>query len=60
MPIYEYRCLHCGRKFEKIRRVSERDQPAECPECKSKETAPQVSGFATSGCGSGGSRGRFT
>lgn len=60
MPIYEYRCQQCGRKFEKIRRVTERDRPAECPECKSEESNLQVSGFATAGCGGGGGRGRFT
>ncbi|MCC6265750.1 MAG: zinc ribbon domain-containing protein [Bryobacterales bacterium] len=62
MPIYEYRCLHCGRKFEKIRRVTERDRPAECPECKSEDSVPQISGFATGSCGGSGGhgRGRFT
>jgi len=37
MPIYEYRCRKCQRKFEKITfRVSE-DVPAECSHCGSLE-----------------------
>ncbi len=33
MPTYEYRCEACGYKFEMLRSRSERDEPAECPEC---------------------------
>ena len=60
MPIYEYRCTRCGQQYEKIRRVTERDRPAECPECKSQDSELQVSAFATTSCGSGGGRGGFT
>ena len=32
MPLYEYQCESCGRRFERIRKFS--DPPlAECPEC---------------------------
>jgi putative FmdB family regulatory protein len=32
MPLYEYECEHCGRRFEKIQRFS--DPPADvCPHC---------------------------
>jgi len=32
MPLYEYECLVCGHRFERIQRFS--DQPAsECPAC---------------------------
>jgi putative FmdB family regulatory protein len=60
MPIYEYRCAQCGQQYEKIRRVTERDRPAECPKCKSPESELQISAFATGGCGAGAGRGGFT
>jgi putative FmdB family regulatory protein len=61
MPMYEYRCTKCGRRFEKLRRFADRDRPAECPDCKSEESEPQISCFATGGCGAGaGGRGGFT
>lgn len=32
MPIYEYRCLSCGRKIERVQKFS--DEPLSvCPEC---------------------------
>ncbi|BBC78057.1 FmdB-like transcriptional regulator [Escherichia phage EcS1] len=30
MPIYEYHCTICAEKIEKIRKISERDEPVEC------------------------------
>jgi putative FmdB family regulatory protein len=59
MPIYEYRCESCGKTFEKIRRMSDADRDAECPDCKSQAAKRVVSGFAMSGCGPGPG-GRFT
>lgn len=65
MPLYEYRCRHCDRTFEELRRLSEADLPAECPQCEGTETERLLSAFATSAgttgsgassCG-GGSRG---
>lgn len=50
MPIYEYRCRECGAKFEKLRRISEAEKPAECPKCGKAESDLQLSCFATSGC----------
>ncbi|MEK7281660.1 MAG: zinc ribbon domain-containing protein [Chloroflexota bacterium] len=35
MPIYEYRCAKCGREFELMRKLSEMDEPASCPQCGS-------------------------
>ena len=32
MPLYEYRCVHCDREFEEIRRVADRHS-ARCPSC---------------------------
>jgi putative FmdB family regulatory protein len=36
MPLYEYTCTKCKKKFELIRDLSERDQECECPHCKAK------------------------
>lgn len=38
MPIYEYGCKKCGEKFEKMRRLAQRDDPIACPQCKSRST----------------------
>lgn len=33
MPLYEYRCKHCGHQFEKIQSFSAPEEK-ECPVCK--------------------------
>ncbi|SHM02937.1 putative regulatory protein, FmdB family [Caldanaerovirga acetigignens] len=47
MPIYEYRCNSCGYKFEALRKFEERDNPIECPTCKSSDTRREMSAFGT-------------
>jgi putative FmdB family regulatory protein len=32
VPIYEYRCATCGRRFEKIQKLSDKPK-AKCPDC---------------------------
>lgn len=32
MPIYVFRCDHCGRKFERLQKMSDPD-PEACPHC---------------------------
>ena len=39
MPIYDYRCEHCG-DFSALRKMSEADESVECVECG--ETAVRV------------------
>lgn len=53
--MYEYRCPDCDNRFEKLRRMSDAEQPAECPTCASKAATRQLSGFAavTAGGGAG-------
>jgi putative FmdB family regulatory protein len=36
MPIYEFECQKCGRKFEKLVLGSD-EKPPECPDCSSTE-----------------------
>lgn len=53
MPIFEYLCTQCGKRFEAIIYGSRR---AECPGCKSKKLEQQLSVFAVAGASkSGGS-----
>lgn len=49
MPIYEYQCENCGATFEKIVRLSEKDNSVECPECHSALTDRKVSAVASCG-----------
>lgn len=44
MPVYEYRCKDCGRKFGKLRSVSQRNAPLQCPVCGA-EAEPVISMF---------------
>jgi len=46
MPLYDYLCESCGKKFEDIRSLAER-QIAPCPVC-GKQGEKQISGFFTS------------
>ena len=36
MPLYEFTCTECKKKFELIRSLSERDDECECPHCRAK------------------------
>ena len=33
MPIYEYKCPHCGVKFEILRGVTAVNEDVKCPKC---------------------------
>jgi putative FmdB family regulatory protein len=57
MPLYEYFCKNCGKRFDKMMRFSEASSTVECPYCSSRETSKQISTFASVGAaGSGGSQ----
>ena len=45
MPIYEYQCLGCGHRFEKIVKLNETPN---CPECDSSDLEKQFTVAAVS------------
>jgi putative FmdB family regulatory protein len=51
MPIFEYLCKGCGKRFEVLIRGSEKPQ---CPKCSSTRLEQQLSAFAVA-TGHGGS-----
>ncbi|MBN1552870.1 zinc ribbon domain-containing protein [bacterium] len=51
MPIYEYHCEHCGRKFEKLQGFSA-SQTCECPNCgQSAQRLISLASFVLKGTG---------
>ena len=67
MPMYEYLCPHCGRRFEILQRMGENADGVRCPDCLRAGVEKQLStfagrssgtldasGFSGGGCGSGG------
>jgi putative FmdB family regulatory protein len=67
VPLYEYRCTGCGRRFEVLRRLGQGCEGLACPACGQSEIEKEFSTFAGSvgsvASGGGGScapSGRFT
>ncbi|MBI5360132.1 MAG: zinc ribbon domain-containing protein [Planctomycetes bacterium] len=54
MPIYEFNCCKCRKKFELLIRSSDKCKPV-CVHCNSKKLERLLSGFAIGGGNSGGS-----
>ena len=46
MPLYDYRCKHCGTEFEHL--VMHSSPPARCPKCTGGDLDQLVSGYAVS------------
>ena len=46
MPIYEFVCAQCKRKFRKLVGVVAQSSPLECPRCQSTDLNRQMSRFA--------------
>lgn len=46
MPVYEYRCQNCGRKFSALVGMTAEPDDERCPHCKSDQTVKLVSRFA--------------
>ncbi len=45
MPVYEYKCLECGKHFDALRKMDDMDLKILCPDCGSDETKRQLSVF---------------
>jgi len=67
MPMYEYRCPHCGARFEVLQRMGQGPKGMRCPECGAAGVERQLStfagkslsatGFSGAACGGGGGSG---
>ena len=44
MPVYEYYCEHCQHRYDSMRPMSERNDPAPCPKC-GESGERQISAF---------------
>ncbi|SHH10889.1 putative regulatory protein, FmdB family [Thermosyntropha lipolytica DSM 11003] len=51
MPIYEFKCAACGKKFDLLLSLKERDKKVKCPECSSDQVERQLSSFFAPGAG---------
>ena len=49
MPIYEYKCIECGHKFEDFIQASEKDDIRECPKCGKRSVERLISSFCAGG-----------
>ncbi len=60
MPIFEFRCVSCGKVFEKL--IRDRDQEVEikCPECGSEEADRVISRSNSIVRGSKGNKTKLT
>jgi putative FmdB family regulatory protein len=54
MPLYEYRCPDCEKRFEKLQRMGETASGLSCPDCGRDGVERQLSTFASSGLSSAG------
>ncbi len=45
MPIYEYVCQDCGKRFDALRSMSEADTSITCENCGSDRTSRAISVF---------------
>lgn len=53
MPIYEYRCLNCGEKFDMLRSFNADDSDLKCPKCEAEHPQRAISLFASGGSSGG-------
>lgn len=54
MPLFEFTCRGCGKRFEALVMGARR---AACPECGSEDLEKQYSAFGTRSAGGGSDRG---
>ncbi len=54
MPVYEYYCRECDKRFEALRPMSQMDAPIACPRCNASDARRAISVFAAVSRESGG------
>ncbi len=47
MPLYEYRCIHCGEQFEVRQAMGEDGSSLDCPKCKGGKPKKLISTFSS-------------
>jgi len=47
MPLFEYRCVDCGNRFDRLIKHEHADDAMTCPSCGSTESRRLISVFAT-------------
>ncbi|MEQ8172881.1 MAG: zinc ribbon domain-containing protein [Candidatus Eremiobacterota bacterium] len=47
MPVYEYECKKCLKRFEKIQKIGEDGRNLSCPLCGEKEPKKLISSFSS-------------
>jgi putative FmdB family regulatory protein len=57
MPIYEYKCSKCGRRFEKLIMGLHQSEGVRCDACGSGEVRRLISSFSASSTKAGSSGG---
>lgn len=57
MPIYEFRCPKCSKRFERLCALGETGSSLRCPDCGEANPERVMSGFAAKGTEKGGSPG---
>lgn len=55
MPIYEYDCASCGRRYEELIMTPSQEASVACPVCKSTDKRRRVSRFGFAVAARGGS-----
>ncbi|MEW6508316.1 MAG: zinc ribbon domain-containing protein [Bacteroidota bacterium] len=48
MPIFEYKCNDCGKKFDVLHKSSVNLEEVICPDCQSKNSKKLLSSFSAS------------
>ncbi len=48
MPIYEYKCVKCGNKFELLQKMDEGNNDITCPKCGTSKPKKLFSTFSSS------------
>lgn len=51
MPVYEYYCRTCSTKHDRLRSMSEADDPTTCPHCGETNSVRALSVFITHSSG---------